>query len=392
MQQAYDEQIPRGRKRPLNAYQQSAHRAAGQKYREATELYASTDLPLQTICRQTGVSAKGFSAYIRRYHRDLLMKRNGIEVSDEMAVSLRLRSSGTGQTLPTHVRYREAIAACGDIRYIGYNVSQIAREFDLDATALANQLRAHYPDIPVLREKERMRRGVNDNLPRGARRYCVEQYAEAVEMLRTTDLTVPQVAKACNVSAGGLRQHLSFYHKDVIGLRAARRQAGLRTRKPGTRNGGGSVCGPKESTQERYRTAVELYRTTALTVSEIAMRTDVNSNTLQRYLSRWHRDLVLARRGIVAAADTDVDLSQTKHYQRSAAVKYAPAIDRLKHGGRSVAAAAAEFGLDPDNFRRYLKEHEPELAFRFSRAANPKKRQTPERKPAKLPNENQPNS
>ena len=41
--------------------------------------------------------------------------------------------------------------------------------------------------------------------------------------------------------------------------------------------------------------------------------------------------------------------------------KYAEAIRRLKESGLPTAQVAAEFGLQPEAFRSYLKEHEPEL-------------------------------
>lgn len=58
----------------------------------------------------------------------------------------------------------------------------------------------------------------------------------------------------------------------------------------------------------------------------------------------------------------DIPLSATKRYLRFTAQKYAPAIKRLKEGGLSTAAVAAEFGLNPETFRKYLHEHEPELS------------------------------
>ena len=50
-----------------------------------------------------------------------------------------------------------------------------------------------------------------------------------------------------------------------------------------------------------------------------------------------------------------------RRYNPATAAKYADAIARLKEGGLTTAKAAAEFGLHPECFRRYLKEHEPEL-------------------------------
>lgn len=79
---------------------------------------------------------------------------------------------------------------------------------------------------------------------------------------------------------------------------------------------------------------------------------------------------MLERRGGTPEADCnryDLDLSQTKRYLKSTAAKYAPVIESLKARPRPVAHAAAEFGVDPDNFRRYLRTHEPGLAERFGK-------------------------
>ncbi len=90
------------------------------------------------------------------------------------------------------------------------------------------------------------------------------------------------------------------------------------------------------------------------TVSDIVMRS---------HLRTWHRELILERRGCTQMGQAwDIPLSATKRYLRSTAQKYAPAIKRLKEGGLSTAAVAAEFGLNPETFRKYLHEHEPELS------------------------------
>ena len=138
------------------------------KYRSALELYAATDLSYVEICRQCGVSLGGFTRYICIYHRHLMLKRNGIKCSQEEADSIKI--SQRGQRPETHAKYKEAIAACDSMEYIECNVSQIAREFGLDGTNLARQLRTHYPDVLEFRERERQRLGLNDNLPRGTPR------------------------------------------------------------------------------------------------------------------------------------------------------------------------------------------------------------------------------
>ena len=50
-----------------------------------------------------------------------------------------------------------------------------------------------------------------------------------------------------------------------------------------------------------------------------------------------------------------------RRYNPATAAKYADAITRLKEGGLATAKVASEFGLHPECFRQYLKEHEPQL-------------------------------
>lgn len=287
---------PSVRKRACNRFREEQKRLAAEKYREAVELYASTALTVQEISRRTGVSAPGLSAYIRRYRRDLLLKRHGVDAAESSPAGkgIRLRSNGPGQSLPAHAKYRDAVAACLDEAHIGLSVSEIAREFGLSATGLGNQLRAHYPEVSRLRERERARRGMGDNLPRGPRSYSMEQYSSAVDLLRARDVTVPEAARLCGVSLGGLRQHLSFYHKDVLSERAERRKErkrpvrGVEGAAPGTSVP--SYGTPSAATEARYRDALDLYRTTRLPLQAIAERTGVNVNSFRGYLRRWHPD------------------------------------------------------------------------------------------------------
>lgn len=135
------------------------------KYGAAERLYAATTLSCRAICALCGVSLGGFTSYLHHHRRDLLLARYGIDAGNTDAAAVRLREA-FGQSPSAYRKYRQAVEACRDSSCLEYNISQIARKFRLDGTALANQLRAHFPDIPVLREIERWRRGLNDNQPR----------------------------------------------------------------------------------------------------------------------------------------------------------------------------------------------------------------------------------
>lgn len=330
------------------------------KYREAVGLYGSTVLSVRAICARCGVSYAGFRSYLYKYRRDLLLSRHGVAVpSASEAAHTRLRGR-RGQTAAARAKYREAIAACDDEAYIEYNVSQIAHLFGLNPTGLGNQLRAHYPDFLERREAERRRRGLADNQQRGVRPWCREQYAGAVELLRTTELTLPEAAERCGVSLTGLRQHVCFYHKDLQQTRCDLRERAKTQKRKGHVTGSGRRHEPTPGSRERYREAVRLYRDTAMTVKEIAGRLGLNINSLTSYLRTWHREDVFARRG--AEYREGASLSDTKPYRKSTAAKYAGAIERLREEKeRPTSEIAAEFGLHPEVFRQYLKEHEPEL-------------------------------
>ena len=337
------------------------HPAAVRKYAEAVRIYAETDTPLCDIARECGVSASGLSSHIGKYHRDLLMKRYGMETLN-LSVCVK---KPVGQSSYTYHKYRSAIAACSDMAFIEYNIAQIARMFGHKATNLASQLHFHYQDVIPERERIRQRLGLADNKQRGARRDCAEAYADAVRMYRDSDMTIPDVAEACGVSSAGLSQHLRFYHKVVIDLKASRRRDSkgkTGVGRLGSLSGNGRAYGPKPETVAKYEAALELYRDSCLTIRDIVKTTGVPFAGFRGYLRQWHRGDILRRRGYEWNGDGEPDLKGTGQYLKSTAGKYEEAIRSLKANPRHVTEVAAEFGLNPDVFREYLHKHEPEIA------------------------------
>lgn len=334
------------------------------RYSAALELYRTTRLTLKAICEQTGTSFGAFRAYVLRCHRELMFARNGIDISPQEAATTKLRNS-RGQSASTHAKYHDAILSCDDMAYIKYNISQIARMFHLNPSALGHQLRVHYPEILERRERSRHLLGINDNLHRGVKPWCREQYAEAVEHLRTSDDTIRQTALLYNLSYSGLREHILYYHKELGQERASRRRQAKACKKRGALTGSGALHLPSARQTAKYTEAIRLYTTTAMTQKEIVAVTGVSMNGLRNYLRVWRKDLILERRGVTCPDGQEIRLSETKHYLKSTAAKYAAAIGRLRQCSCPLAEVAREFNLHPDTFRMYLREHEPELAARF---------------------------
>ena len=331
------------------------------KYRPALELYATSDLSIAEICRRCEVSLNGFTRYVNTYHRHLMLERNGIKCSPEEAADIKMNQR-RGQRPETHAKYKEAIAACDSMDYIDCNVSQIACEFGLSGTNLGRQLRTHYPEVLEFRERARQRLGLDDGLPRGTRTWCKEQYAEAVEMLQADRyITVQDAAERCNVSYSGLEQHLIFYHKELVENRIKIRKQALKQQCKGKITERGTLHAPTPEIVGKYAEALHLYRTTPMSARKTAKQTGVSIKGFYEYLQTWHKDLVCGQKGIPYEEGKPVDWSSVRRYNPATAAKYTEAIARLKEGGFTMAKVAAEFGLHPECFRRYLKEHEPEL-------------------------------
>lgn len=336
-------------------------RRGATRYGAALKLYGSTDMPVKAICELTGVGVSAFRAYVRRCHRDLMFARHGMKLTSEEARRTLLRNP-RGQSEATRKKYKDAIAACDSEEYLAYNVSQIAYRFKLNPSGLGHQLRKYYPEILERRENERRRRGLNDNVHRGAKAWCREQYAEAVAHLHSTDDTIRDTARIFNLSYPGLREHLLFYHKELVEKRSVRRKNAKGSKIRGSLTGNGTRHMPSAQQDKTYEETARLYRDTAMTQKEIAEATGVKLSGLGNYLRMWRRDLIFERRGINVGNPENLKISETKRYQKSAAAKYAAAIERLKATRGRTAGVAREFGLNPDVFREYIREHEPQLA------------------------------
>lgn len=332
------------------------------KYEEAVEMYADSKLPLCKIAVKCNVSLGGLGSYLRRYWRELILRRRGISYEGKDPKDIKIVSSGQ-PSIVSKAKYAEAVEACKSLEYIDLNVSQVARKFNVNGTALANYMRLHYEEIPIWRENVRRMLGIGDNVHRGVRPECEEQYVLAVEMYKSTDKTIPEIAEICQVSIGGLSQHMRFYHKKVIRKRKAERKAAKKNRIIGKICGNGQIHCPQQKTVEKYREALELYKNSNLIIKEIVRKTGVPLEGFRNYLRVWHRDLMLERRGgeKVDCKEVYIDLAKTKCYLKSTAAKYGAAIDSMKNNLRPVTQVAAEYGLNADTFRSYLWEHEPDL-------------------------------
>ena len=275
-----------------------------------------------------------------------------------------------GQHPETEARYRDAILACQSIGSLELTVTQIAREYEVKPECLRNQLKRHYPEVLFRREQMRDLLGYSHPGNRGLKKATLEKYAEAIQMLRDTHITVREAAEHCNVSYQGLQQHLLFYHKDIAESRMLyRTDALLKTvdRKDwgGSPSPNGGVRGPKPETVALYAPALELYRTTDLTIRQIAAQCNVPLHNFASYIGKWCREDMEKRRSI--RSQRKIDLQSTREDKMDMSVqavalrRYAPVLEMLRQGA-SFHEAAIQAGCTTDNLRNWVKANYPDLA------------------------------
>lgn len=336
--------------------------ALHRKYEKAVNLYIDTDLTQKAIAEKCQVPVAGLGNYLRRYWREQVLIRHKILLNDSKAEKIKIIASGM-QSINAHAKYKEAIAACDSLTYIEYNISQIARKFGQNGTALANYMRIHYPEILVWREKVRHKLGINDNIHHGVRPECALQYAEAVEMYRNTNMTIPEIAEMCKISESGFSQHLRFYHKAILKeKKKERKQAQQKKNKNiGDLMGNGRIYRPTPEIDEKYKEALSLYKNSSLTMKEIVSQTGVSAEAFRFYVHKWHKNLVLERLGICEGIKENTDLRKARKKMKTVACKYEKAIESLRNNPRPVSKVAEEYGFNPEVFRSYLHKHEPDL-------------------------------
>lgn len=128
-------------------YAREERKKTAKTYSKALKLCQTTDLTYKLIAEQTGVSLTGLKTYIRKHHRDLMLRRQGVTMSKREASYTLLRKQEGGQTIRSVEKYQKAIEACKDEALLDLTITDIARKFDVPINGLWNQMRTHYPEI-----------------------------------------------------------------------------------------------------------------------------------------------------------------------------------------------------------------------------------------------------
>ena len=124
--------------------------------------------------------------------------------------------------------------------------------------------------------------------------------------------------------------------------------------------------GVKPETVEKYRRAIEMYASTELSGCEICRICEVTESGFRCYLTKYHRELVLARYAILCSKEEagQIKLGQLRGQLPATRVKYKDAIEAcgsMEHIGCNVSQIARKFGLEGTNLGRQLRTHYPEI-------------------------------
>lgn len=270
-----------------------------------------------------------------------------------------------GQRAETHERYDEAVKACSNIEYLNKSVSAIARMFGLEPESFRNQLKRHFPDIIPNRDELRRRLGMTKGHVKGLSPSTTAKYAPAIAMLRETNLTIREVAEKCNVSFHGLQQHLLFYHKDVAAKRLAERTKALGKKlHRGDKDSSNRTVGPRHETERLYADAIELYRTTNRTATDIATEQGLDPHNFISYIQHWHREEMTIRQKLRKEQAEERRRQRQQQAENSRRVraerKYAPALPLIE-GGATYAEAAIQTGIPKDRLESWVRRNRPQL-------------------------------
>lgn len=336
----------------VTTFARETKKATEKKYRQALVLCENTDYTYKEIAEKTGVSPAGLRNYVAKYHRDILLRRRGMDVSKREANLLKVRRREMGMTIDGYERYKDAIEACDSLEFIELNVTEIAEKFEVSPAGLLAQLRVHFPEISQRRERVRRSCGYADTRRRGARYKTKAQYEEAINLLRNTEMTIEEAAQNADVSSGGLRNHLLAYHKDVVAKRRERIDAP--TEKP--IKSALRIAAPKEGYEEmaaKYAPAVAMLNEGAESVEKVAKDLGLVPESLRNYLKNYMPEL-FAKFGKVKTDTGRVVLARSAN-------KYSEAIEELRNSSLSLKGIAEKYGLVYKSFSSFIRRNYPEL-------------------------------
>lgn len=317
------------------------HPETERKYRPAIEACQSVLYLSQTvseIARQYGIKPECLRNQLKRHFPEILSARN------ELRARLGCRESGNfGLRTGTAEKYAPAIVL---LRDAGLTVREAATRAGVSYQGLQQHLLFHHKDIAesrMLARTDALLKPVEAGGVaacgglRAPRPEAQALYAPAVELLRTTDLPLTEVARRCGVSAHNLSSYMQKWHREDLAQRRVVREAALAARRDAQ-----AERADRSHTalaRARYEPAIEMLHA-GKSLAETAGALGVDPGKLSAWMKRNRPEVLEQARAGMMVAPSGARVLRTKYERYAPVAAYIAA-----HPAEPTASVACRFGV-----------------------------------------------
>lgn len=195
----------------------------------------------------------------------------------------------------------------------------------------------------------------DNSRPNTPRKGTEKRYAEAVEMYRTTDLTVAEIAQKCNLQVNNLKSHLQRCCRSDMAMRKQQRREKVERQKQERALDSHSRAAVAN---RKYSPALKLIEEGA-TYEEAAETLGVNAEYLCRWVMKYHADI----HGQEHRNQT-VWLPEGTSCTRESWAMFGEAATVYCETDESLNSIARRFGLPPTSLSHFLERKFPQAVAR----------------------------
>jgi len=332
------------------------HPETERKYRPAIEACQSIQylsLTVSEIARLYGLEPECLRIQLKRHFPEILSARN------ELRARLGYRESGNvGLKAKTAEKYAPAIAL---LRDTGLTVREAAARTGVSYQGLQQHLLFHHKDLAesrMLARTDALLRPVEAGGVaacggvRAPRPEAQALYAPAVELFRTSDLPLTEIARRCGVSAHNLSSYMRKWHqKELVQRREAREAAVAARREEQAERVDRSRAA---LARERYEPAVEMLRERK-SLTETARALGLDLSNLSAWMKRNRPEVLEQARAGMMVAPSGALVLRTKYERYAPVAAYIAA-----HPAEPTASVACRFGVPASTLVKTMARVFPE--------------------------------
>ena len=186
----------------------------------------------------------------------------------------------------------------------------------------------------------------------------MKKYERAVELYRTTDRAVEEIAEQEGVSLSGFRYHLRTWHPELMMERRGVDASGEENPYERLKE----VKRYSKAVSNKYAEAIRCLKESDRSVNEVAKTFGLHGDVFRGYLKE-HEPELAASRGMVTSENG-------KRVSKKSAEKYAEAIRQFREGKESLKGICRRLGLVYNSVGGFVRRNYPELLDANSKEKN----------------------